>query len=81
MICPYDARILDATILTAARQTHPSCMQGREVHPCPEYVDPAEFARTCDAAPLPEPRPDAAVLLGEGDLSRLRRFVADHAGG
>jgi anti-sigma regulatory factor (Ser/Thr protein kinase) len=76
MICPYDARVAHPAVVADARRTHPANVEGRDVHVCPEYVDPAAFAGACDAAPLPEPPADAAVLAFDGDLHAMREFVA-----
>jgi hypothetical protein len=79
MVCPYDARVADPSIVAAARRTHPTHIRGRDVEDCPEFVDPPAFARACDAEPLPEPPADAARYDVEGDLRGLRRFVAAEA--
>jgi MEDS: MEthanogen/methylotroph, DcmR Sensory domain len=79
MICPYDERILPPAILATACRTHPEAVDGPVTSPCPEYVDPADFARSCDASPLPAPPPGAAEFQVAGDLRGLRRFVAGRA--
>jgi hypothetical protein len=79
MICPYDTRILPAAILASARSTHPEQVDGSQASPCPEYGDPADFARSCDSGPLPDPPASAAEFHFAGDLRGLRRFVASRA--
>jgi MEDS: MEthanogen/methylotroph, DcmR Sensory domain len=79
MICPYDMRILAPAILANARSTHPEQVDGPHATPCPEYGDPADFARTCDASPLPDPPASAAELQFTGDLRGVRQFVARSA--
>jgi hypothetical protein len=79
MICPYDRRIVPAAILASASSTHPEQVDGARSRPSPEYADPAAFARTCDASPLPDPPASAAELRFAGDLRGLRRFVANRA--
>jgi anti-sigma regulatory factor (Ser/Thr protein kinase) len=79
MICPYDMRILPLAILANARSTHPEQVDGSHTTPCPEYGDPADFARACDASPLSSPPPSAAEFQFTGDLRGVRRFVADRA--
>lgn len=79
MICPYDMRILLPTILANARSTHPQQVDGSQASACPEYGDPADFARTCDASPLPDPPASAAEVQFSGDLRGLRQFVASRA--
>jgi hypothetical protein len=81
MICPYDARVVDQAILRAARQTHPDRVEGGQIQPSGEFVDPVAFAYACDATPLPDPSPDAPLLpvTGVADLASVRRFVASQA--
>jgi hypothetical protein len=79
MICPYDTRIVPATILACAQRTHPGRVDGEHTSVCPDYADPAEFARSCDATPLPAPPATAAGFHFEGDLRELRRFVTRRA--
>jgi hypothetical protein len=79
MICPYDARVIDPDIAVSAHQTHPHHIAGTDSRSCTEYVDPVAFARSCDAAPLPEAPLDADTYAFDGDLHSLRRFVSDHA--
>jgi hypothetical protein len=81
MICPYDARVVDQAILRAARQTHPDRVEGGQIQPSGEFVDPLDFAHACDATPLPDPSPDAPLLpvTGVAGLVSVRRFVASQA--
>ncbi|MEU7524515.1 MEDS domain-containing protein [Saccharothrix sp. NPDC042600] len=80
MICPYDARVVPEEGLDHALRTHPEHVRGEEVLPSPAYVEPEEYARGCDAAPMP-PRPEhARVLPLRGDPHALRRFVVEQAG-
>lgn len=79
MICPYDTRILPAAIVASAGSTHPEQIDGLQASPSPEYVDPADFARSCERSPLPDPPASAAEFQFAGDLRGLRRFVASRA--
>jgi hypothetical protein len=79
MICPYDTRIVPAAILASAQRTHPEQVEGPHTSPCPDYADPAEFARSCDATPLPAPPAAAVDFHFGGGLRALRRFVASRA--
>ncbi len=79
MICPYDTRILLPAIVASARSTHPERVDGRDATRCPEYGDPADFARRCDASPLPDPPARAVEFPFTGNLRELRQFVADRA--
>jgi MEDS: MEthanogen/methylotroph, DcmR Sensory domain len=80
MICPYDTRVAPPDVVADAQRTHPASIQGDAARPCPEFTDPATFTRACDAAPLPEPPADAAMLSADRDLAGLRRFVSVQAG-
>jgi hypothetical protein len=81
MICPYDARTVDKAILRAARQTHPSRVDGRQIRPSGEFVDPVAFARACDATPLPNPPADTPLfpVTSVANLAGVRRFVSTRA--
>jgi hypothetical protein len=79
MICPYDARALDGDIVAGARRTHPAVMAGVRSAPSPSYADPEAFARSREAAPLPDPPVHAAAFEFDGDLRGLRRFMSDRA--
>jgi hypothetical protein len=79
MICPYDTRTLGPEIVAGALRTHPAQIAGSRLSPSADFADPAEFARSCDTGPLPEPPADAAVFSFDGDLRGLRRFIADRA--
>ncbi len=79
MICPYDTRVLESTIVADVLRTHPAHVEGSEISASPEFVEPQEFARSCDADPLPAPPADAAMLPFTGDLSSVRRFAAIYA--
>ncbi|GGP67065.1 MEDS domain-containing protein [Saccharothrix coeruleofusca] len=79
MLCPYDARVVGEEGVTHALMTHPEHVVDGEVITSPHYVEPAHYADTCDALPLP-PRPaDARVLPLRGDLQALRRFIVGRA--
>jgi MEDS: MEthanogen/methylotroph, DcmR Sensory domain len=79
MVCPYDERLVPAAILAGARRTHPEQVDGRRVSACPGYGDPADFVRSCDSSPLPDPPAGAAELQFAGNLRGLRQFVTSHA--
>ena len=79
MVCPYDSRSVDPAIIAAARATHPAQIGGTRTAPSPDYADPADFARGCDAAPLPGPPESAAAHHFTGNLRGLRQFIAVRA--
>jgi hypothetical protein len=79
MICPYDARILDQDIVSGALHTHPVQVVGSHPSPSAHYTDPAAFVRSCGTGPLADPPAGAAAFQFDGDLRRLRRFIADRA--
>jgi hypothetical protein len=79
MTCLYDARTLGQDIVSGALATHPVQVAGAHRSPSAHYADPAAFVRSCDTGPLPDPPADAAAFEFDGDLRRLRRFIADRA--
>jgi hypothetical protein len=79
MLCPYDASSLDTGIVANALHTHPVQAAGLLRTPSAGYADPADFARSCDTAPLPAPPATAEAFDFDGDLRGLRRFVAASA--
>jgi hypothetical protein len=79
MICPYDARTLDQDIVSGALHTHPVQVVGSHPSPSVHYADPAAFVRSCGTGPLADPPASAAAFQFDGDLRRLRRFIADRA--
>jgi len=81
LLCAYDTRALDPSIVADARRTHPWVRADGESRPSADYMDPAQFSAACDADPLPEPPPhaiavDINLML---DLSAVRRLVAEQA--
>jgi hypothetical protein len=79
MTCIYDARSLGQDIISNALATHPVQVAGTRRSPSVHYTDPAAFARSCDTDSLADPPADAAPFQFDGDLRRLRRFIADRA--
>jgi hypothetical protein len=79
MICPYDTRTLGPDIVADALRTHPAQITGPDLSPSPDFIDPVEFARSCDTGPLAQPPADAAAFGFDGDLRGLRRFIASRA--
>jgi len=43
LLCPYDTRELDATVLEYARATHPDAVEHEALMPSPQYTEPATF--------------------------------------
>jgi len=79
MTCLYDARTLDQDIVSSALCTHPVQVVGSHLSPSVHYADPAAFARSCDTGALADPPAEAAAFEFDGDLRRLRRFIAGRA--
>lgn len=79
MVCPYDTRVWEPTIVADALRTHPARVEGKQACASPEFVEPQEFARRCDADPLPASPTDAAMLPFTGDLSSVRQFATTYA--
>jgi anti-sigma regulatory factor (Ser/Thr protein kinase) len=80
VVCLYDTRSLDPSIVVDALRTHPRARARGGSRPSPGYVEPALFSAACDAGSLPEPPPSAiAVEFAASDLSAVRRLVAEQA--
>jgi anti-sigma regulatory factor (Ser/Thr protein kinase) len=76
LLCPYDTRALDASVITAARCSHPVVSDQPS-----EHYEPAEVASVL-SGPLPEPA--GAVEEHAFDataLPSLRELVREHAAG
>jgi hypothetical protein len=43
VLCPYDERSVDPTIVSTARLTHPRILEGDVLEDNPSYRDPGEF--------------------------------------
>lgn len=71
-VCAYDARAVDEVTLASVAQTHPSELLGTTVRPNPDYVDPADYVRRCDAQPLSAPPSDAAHVFFSEELRAVR---------
>lgn len=77
LICPYDARVVEADIVEDARRTHPECAVGRRAQPSAQFMVPEEFAKSRTAAPSLDS--DADLFRFEGDLVAVRRYVLEKA--
>ena len=78
LVCPYDARSLATDIVEDSCRTHPNVGYGDGRAPSAEYLDPSDFSRRLDRAPLARPPADAAEKYFKS-ASEARRFVADRA--
>jgi anti-sigma regulatory factor (Ser/Thr protein kinase) len=77
MLCEYDAVRLDADVLRGAEVTHPLVMEPDGTRSASlRYVEPPELHRS-ERWPLEPPPAEFAANAFDGDLWRLRRFVAD----
>jgi anti-sigma regulatory factor (Ser/Thr protein kinase) len=80
ILCPYDARRLDPTVIADAARTHPTLVDdgGRRASDAYAGAQPVvdDFNR-----PLPEPATPAAsfVFADAAALAAVRRLVASHA--
>ncbi|MGH8933936.1 MAG: anti-sigma factor RsbA family regulatory protein [Egibacteraceae bacterium] len=81
LLCLYDAGNLEAAVLDIAMRTHPLLLHGPHRQPSHGYVDPGEFTRAYDAAPLLEPEGPTETLefRSEPDLRAIRRLLRGHA--
>jgi anti-sigma regulatory factor (Ser/Thr protein kinase) len=79
ILCPYDARALDAEVISDAKRTHPTLMRGGKRRKSDGYKDPR---LVYDAAnhPFPDPNVPAEtlILMTDQGLRSLRRFVEEH---
>jgi anti-sigma regulatory factor (Ser/Thr protein kinase) len=76
LLCPYDRRSLDSSVLEEAARSHPHLTHGDRQSPSPTYRD-----LDASAAPFDAPLPELAVRpkelrIGPGGLDHVRRFVA-----
>lgn len=79
VLCPYDVRGLELTVIADSHCTHPDVISHGAERPSTQYTDPAML---CDAAAwrLPAAPADAQTIeVGVGRLAVVRRFVGDHA--
>jgi hypothetical protein len=77
MICPYDTRIVPATILACAQRTHPERVDGEHTSVCPDYADPAELeADPGDGLWLAGQLCDWTEIRSDEDSSVIRLHVA-----
>jgi anti-sigma regulatory factor (Ser/Thr protein kinase) len=78
LLCPYDTARLPAAVLERAHTNHPAVLEDGERAASTGYRSPAPVGVLTD--PLPDPPASASELVIEqGPLARVRRFVADHA--
>jgi len=82
-LCTYDARVLPATTIAAARATHPCVCAGSLRTESPEYETPAAFlANPLAGVPEPPTTPPAftRTVHGPQDMEGVRRLVRLAAG-
>ena len=84
VLCPYDVRRLDRTVLTDATRTHPTLASGGERWDSPGYTDPVVVAAWFDRPLTPAP-PEADVLVigpstGPGTARRFVHAYAERKG-
>ena len=78
VLCPYDARALEDSVLADAERTHPYIAHGDAPKPSDAYRW-SSIPTACEA-PLPGPPPDAATCTFTlEDLARLRALVSARA--
>ncbi|GAB3148111.1 MEDS domain-containing protein [Amycolatopsis stemonae] len=76
MICPYDTRTVDATVVADARRTHPECLVDGQVRPSAQFAAPEDVG---GAGADQQPGLAADLFRFEGDLVAVRRHVLDRA--
>lgn len=78
ILCPYDTRRLDASVLAGAERTHPALRHGDVIAPSARYDGLAQFPADFDG-PLPPCPPSAETFTYRSDLTRVRTTVGRHA--
>jgi anti-sigma regulatory factor (Ser/Thr protein kinase) len=79
LVCPYDTEALPEAVIAEARRNHPFVAEGEHRELSADYLGANAIAEPF-AADLPEPPDGFSELRFEsGGLSRVRRFVAEHA--
>jgi len=71
ILCPYDTRDLDGSVLADARRTHPSVLCDGVRQACSDYGDPLDLYSGTDW-PLPDPTEHPVALSFDGGLHRFR---------
>jgi anti-sigma regulatory factor (Ser/Thr protein kinase) len=78
LLCPYDTRMLDESVLDGARRHHPEVDQAGEPHVPHAYQ--GRDHRSLLTLPLEEPTgPVTELAFTTGELKTLRRAAAHHA--
>jgi anti-sigma regulatory factor (Ser/Thr protein kinase) len=81
VICPYDERVLPASVVDDARRTHPYLLTATDVRPSSDHLDaPALFARLSERDEIPTRDPDVAFLATRDEPGARRRFTDVAAG-
>ncbi|MCX4775647.1 sensor histidine kinase [Streptomyces sp. NBC_01264] len=81
VLCPYDVRGLAPEVLSDARRTHPTLIEGGRELPSPAYTDAARVSADCDL-PLPEPEGGAVrFVYSHGGLAEVREHAEAWARG
>jgi anti-sigma regulatory factor (Ser/Thr protein kinase) len=76
MLCPYDAKHLDALVLEGAELTHPQVREASGSRRSDCYEDPL-LGSLAERWPLGEPAEPMSEHIFVGDLRSLRRAVVD----
>ncbi|OKK16316.1 hypothetical protein AMK16_24915 [Streptomyces sp. CB00455] len=74
IVCPYDTRVLPASVVADARRTHPQLVSGAAARASGHYAAPLDGAWGRTLSPVPSD--GRAVLRFDADLSAVRPFVA-----
>jgi anti-sigma regulatory factor (Ser/Thr protein kinase) len=78
ILCPYDTRQLDPSVITDASFTHPALIEDGVRRDSDRYAGPGAVAAAFNR-PLPPPPPDAESLEYRQTLAAVRCFVRRHA--
>ncbi|WP_327418003.1 anti-sigma factor RsbA family regulatory protein [Streptomyces sp. NBC_01233] len=79
VLCPYDVRGLAPAVVTGARRTHPTLIEGSRDLPSPAYTDASRVCADCDL-PLPEHDGEVSRLAySHGGLAGVREHAENWA--
>jgi anti-sigma regulatory factor (Ser/Thr protein kinase) len=77
ILCPYDVHGLAASVIDAARSTHPVIVRHGRTQPAAGYTGRGAVPAECEN-PLPDPPADAETLEYRTSLREVRQLVASY---
>jgi anti-sigma regulatory factor (Ser/Thr protein kinase) len=79
LLCPYDATALPSEVITEAKRSHHSIVEGDLTRHSDTYVEPALAAGPFDGELPPPDRPSTEIVFQRDGLRALRQAVAQEA--